>query len=648
MTIAYLAPALRLKSWTSNGQPNAFGSIATYSAGTVIPVATYVDNTGTTQNLNPIQLDNRGEASVWLLPNVGYKLIEFDSAGNQIHSTDQVTISQLLSLNGGVDTGSPSLYILTFASPFTTYSAFAGTPIFWIPSSNNIAAPSINVNGIGVVGLYNANGTPLGANQILANLITEIVYQSNIANSGNSGFVLLPGGTLTGATLGTFGQEVPLSSAATTDLGSVPAHTAQITGTTTITSFGTSASVLAPYYLLRFSGAMTLTNSTSLQLPGNANITTTAGDSAIAQFLGTGNWRIAFYQYATGSGANSKIKPADTVLISSTTLTPDPDLQSNALAVGRYTWEAFLIFDSVAAAAGFKWTNDGTALDSRTLSPAIVSGFINGVTYGPKSETPYGATLSYGTVSTGANSNMVLYKGSLLVSTPGTFGVSWAQAISTASNTTLRAGSYLTLNQVNTGTSSSTVTRIYITPGSFVETVPVGFNTLTIEAWGATGGGGQEFVFGPAESGGGGASSGSYARTVVSVTGLGGDTLNFTVGAHGVFATSNGGASSVSSGTLAITTMTAPGGIVGGNAVNATVAGSGGPAPANATGGTAANIPGNSGQAGANNAAGGQGGQGGFGISGINGGGNIGGLGNPPLINAGNGRDGIVIMSYAP
>ena len=231
---------------------------------------------------------------------------------------------------------------------------------------------------------------------------------------------------------------------------------------------------------------MTLTNSPTLTLPGSANIVTQPGDALLAQYLGAG-WKVTAYFPVTGTSNNSKIKPSDTVITNSAELTPDPDLQSNQLAVGRYSWEALLIFDSVTAGDGFQWTNDGTAVDSRGSAPALGLGYVNGAAYTTRAESPYGNTISYATVGTGVNSNEVLYKGSLLISTPGTFGISWAQASTTAAATTLRAGSYLTVNLLNTGTSSGVTTRVYVTPGTFTETIPTGFNTLTIEVWGAQG-----------------------------------------------------------------------------------------------------------------------------------------------------------------
>ncbi len=646
MTAEVLIPWLTSQFFANNGQFLAGGLLYTYQAGTNTAAPTYTDSTGSTPNANPVVANSRGEMSVWFPANIALKFVLTDAAGNTIWTRDQVVNTQLISLFAGTDTGSSSLYILTFATPFSTYSAMAGTPIFWIPANTSLSGATINVNGIGVVGLYNGNGTPISAGQIIAGYLTEIVYQANIAGSGNSGFVVLPGTSLQGVAIGTFGPEVPVASAATVDLGAAGSHSIQITGSTTISSFGSSASLLAPYYLIRFSGAMTLTyNASTLQLPGGTSITTSAGDSAIAQYLGGGAWRIAFYQYSQSASSNAKIKPADTILTSNATLTADPDLQTNTLAVGRYSYELLLIFDSVAAGAGFQWTNDGTLVDSRGLMPGLVSGFVNGVAVGPASSSFYSTTITYATVGTGANANQVLYKGSILVGTAGTLGIKWAQAASTASATTLRAGSYLLTTLLNTGSSANTVQHLYQTAGTFTETIPTGYTTLTIECWGGAAGGGLSNGSGMTLIGGGGGGSGGYSRSVVTVTGLGGDTLSFTVGAGGA-ALASGSASSVSSGTLAITTLTGNGGTVGGNATG--IVGGAGGAGGTATGGTAVNTTGNTGSAGQTQSGSpqGAGGNGGAGISGIFYGGNAGGRGGGLSGLAQAGGVGIVLFQY--
>ncbi len=89
------------------------------------------------------------------------------------------------------------------------------------------------------------------------------------------------------------------ASASTVDLGAVLSRNLNITGTTTITAFGTVAT--GTYRRLKFAGALTLThNGTSLILPGAANITTAAGDTAEFVSLGAGNWICVDYQRASG------------------------------------------------------------------------------------------------------------------------------------------------------------------------------------------------------------------------------------------------------------------------------------------------------------------------------------------------------------
>jgi hypothetical protein len=63
---ATLTPSAKQQFFDANGNPLVGGKLYTYSAGTTSPVVTYVDSVGTTTNTNPIILDSRGEANVWL------------------------------------------------------------------------------------------------------------------------------------------------------------------------------------------------------------------------------------------------------------------------------------------------------------------------------------------------------------------------------------------------------------------------------------------------------------------------------------------------------------------------------------------------------------------------------------------------------
>ena len=81
---AQLLPAPIFKGWDNNGNPLANGQLFTYLAGTSTPQASYTDATQSQPQTNPVILNNRGEAGVWLDPTLVYKLNLTDSQGNQI------------------------------------------------------------------------------------------------------------------------------------------------------------------------------------------------------------------------------------------------------------------------------------------------------------------------------------------------------------------------------------------------------------------------------------------------------------------------------------------------------------------------------------------------------------------------------------
>lgn len=168
-------------------------------------------------------------------------------------------------------------------------------------------------------------------------------------------------------------------------------------------------------------------------------------------------------------------------------------------------------------------------------------------------------------------------------------------------------------------------TDTYNAHGTFTETIPYGAKTLTLDLWGATGSGGAGAGSGCILAGGGGGGSGGYSRTVLTINPADwGKTISVTIGTGGAASNNPGTASSIASGTYAITAMNAPGGGGGGNAPNGFTGGAAGAAGAVGTGGNSANSVGNAGQVGS-----GLGGaNGGAGVVGTNGTGPAGGLGS--------------------
>lgn len=89
MTTATLSPAPKLQFFDSNGNPLVGGKLYSYAAGTSTPQATYANYNGSTTNTNPVILDSRGEANVWLSSSY-YKLKLTDSNGVEIWTVDNV------------------------------------------------------------------------------------------------------------------------------------------------------------------------------------------------------------------------------------------------------------------------------------------------------------------------------------------------------------------------------------------------------------------------------------------------------------------------------------------------------------------------------------------------------------------------------
>jgi hypothetical protein len=133
-----------------------------------------------------------------------------------------------------------------------------------------------------------------------------------------------------------------LASNTTTDVGSVPQAAVTITGTTTITSLGTSA-IAGSLHFLTFSNSLVLTrNVASLIVPGITNITTQPGDTAIAMYLGGGNWQIVSYNPASGAAVINSAFPLGTVLYGDYGTVPAKFVYGFGQALTRTSFVAYL------------------------------------------------------------------------------------------------------------------------------------------------------------------------------------------------------------------------------------------------------------------------------------------------------------------
>jgi len=68
-------PLPKLQFFDANGHPLAGGKVYTYLSGTSVPALTYTSAAKTAFNSNPIILDSRGEAAIWIGPLDAYRVV---------------------------------------------------------------------------------------------------------------------------------------------------------------------------------------------------------------------------------------------------------------------------------------------------------------------------------------------------------------------------------------------------------------------------------------------------------------------------------------------------------------------------------------------------------------------------------------------
>ena len=190
----------------------------------------------------------------------------------------------------GTAGGSANAITVTTTSP-TGFSLATGKRVVTVATNTNTGPATLATGGTTATNIYKLSESgpvALTGGEIHVGSVLEAIFDGTQYQLVTNNLSLL--GPLTNL------------SSATPDLGTIPSHNINITGATAIASFGSTASTNFPIYYITFASTPTLTyNASSMILPGAADIVTAAGDTAIAQYLGSGNWSIIFYQRASGA-----------------------------------------------------------------------------------------------------------------------------------------------------------------------------------------------------------------------------------------------------------------------------------------------------------------------------------------------------------
>ena len=137
MATTSLSPTPKLQFFDANGDPLVGGLLYTYAAGTTTPLVTYTDSTGVSANTNPIVLDSRGEANVWLGAAI-YKFALYSATNVLIWTVDNINGSTFVVNATGtgsqvafsVVNGFTAIYINGVYQNRNTYTVTSGTVTF--------------------------------------------------------------------------------------------------------------------------------------------------------------------------------------------------------------------------------------------------------------------------------------------------------------------------------------------------------------------------------------------------------------------------------------------------------------------------------------------------------------------------------------
>lgn len=151
--MAVVTPTAKTQFIDAAGVPLAGGKVYTYIAGTTLAQATYTDYTGATANTNPVILDARGEANIWL-GEATYKFKLTDADDVEIWTVDYIAapttaLSPVLSGNVTISTDSsgPALKITQTGNGYAIRIQDSVDPDntpFVITSSGNVGIGTVS------------------------------------------------------------------------------------------------------------------------------------------------------------------------------------------------------------------------------------------------------------------------------------------------------------------------------------------------------------------------------------------------------------------------------------------------------------------------------------------------------------------------
>ena len=223
----------------------------------------------------------------------------------------------------GYSVGTANAAVITAPPTPANFTLAYGKTVRYLSGATNTGPATIAVNGLAATAIVKQTPNGLSAltgGELAANNLIELFYDGTQFEIMNAS-----------AENGGFSSLTAMTGSATPDLGTMPSHNINLLGGPfTITSFGSTATLTYPIYLIRFNAANILVQSASFNLLGGVSRLTAATDQALYFYNGSGVWNeLAYFPAATKVAATG----ASNLTVKNNAITPNTQVDITATEV---------------------------------------------------------------------------------------------------------------------------------------------------------------------------------------------------------------------------------------------------------------------------------------------------------------------------
>lgn len=175
-------PPIKIQEFDDNGDPAVGWLLYTYAADTTTPQATFTDQAGAVPHANPIVLDARGEAVVFITPGVLYDFVLKTDEDVTKRTSEDIHVALYSAGDGADESGSEYNRQFTVAAANTTVTVSASGISVNLANANTWTALQSHSAGVAVGNADQASVSTL--DWYLEGTFTPVLEGTTAAGSG--------------------------------------------------------------------------------------------------------------------------------------------------------------------------------------------------------------------------------------------------------------------------------------------------------------------------------------------------------------------------------------------------------------------------------------------------------------------------------